>query len=127
MPSRPPTAEQIKALADLYLEVGHIYVTGQGYVHMHFYVSEKIVADYVARRLSARVRAHLKVYDVVVSKRKTLASACRQLLKYPFPEPQKSVLVKALEYSIEVNRVRRHDMAVQLREFIRLNKLAEEA
>jgi hypothetical protein len=110
-------------LGSIYEERGHLFVTYQGYVHMHFYVSEDVVADYIARRLPANVRPHKKIYDVSIAKRVDLKRACLVLLKYPLADTRKQELRLALGYSRETDRAKRRGLAYQLKVLLHAEKL----
>jgi hypothetical protein len=102
-------------LGDVYQECGHLYVSKQGYVHMHWYVSDTTVADYVARRLPAYVRKHRQILVVTITKRAHLATACRQLSKYALGEPHKQELALALRYAVEKDKAKRLGLAAELK------------
>lgn len=114
-------------LGALYEEHGHVYVTTQGYVHMHFYVSDETVALYIGNRLSGRVVQHKQIYDVVVSDRVALGKACQRLLEYSLmPEERRRVLLRARGYAKCKDARERHSLASSLRELLvaaRLKKL----
>src|SRR5258706_3386423 len=64
-------------LAQIYEVCGHVYVTNQNYVHMHFYTGDKQVVDYLVNQLSVRVVPHNGISDVVISHRKHLLNAVK--------------------------------------------------
>ena len=85
-------------LADIFAEIGHVYVTNKDYVHMHFYTGDGTIADRLATTLNARIVPHMQVFDVVISKRAVLATACRKIMRDPLPEEQKQLLTLVLRY-----------------------------
>jgi hypothetical protein len=103
------------SVGDLFTKCGHLYVTNTCYVHLHFYVKEPIVAQYLANILGARVAEHRRVYDVVVSKRAKLLRACERIIQYPLSEGHKRALTLAIHYARATDTSERRSMALQLR------------
>ena len=108
-------ASVTNSIGDLFTKCGHLYVTNTCYVHLHFYVKEPIVAQYLANILGARVAEHRRVYDVVVSKRAKLLRACERIIQYPLSEGHKRALTLAIHYAREVDAAQRRGMALQLK------------
>lgn len=112
--------DEKKHLTECYRDGGHIYVTNQGYIHMHVYVSDKQLADLVYRKLKGRKRPHLKIHVITVTLRKELASACKILIDLnseglPLKDGQKHELSQALSYAKSTSKAERYSIAQALR------------
>jgi len=110
-------------LTRVFVETGHIYVTNQGYVAIHCYVNDIVVADFLQRQIHGRVRPHLRVYDVIVSKRGDLEYAARHLLGCPLSEQRKQELSLVLQFATTKDSKDRHGIATRLAELLAYHRI----
>lgn len=109
------TASEKQRITDLWAENGHVYVTSQGYIHIHFYVSGKMDADFLVRKLRGRPRPHLKVTCVLITKRASLRHAIGVLLEAGLSDVQKQELSRVLAYAESKSKTERYGIARELR------------
>lgn len=118
-PKKPAKAvmstEDKTRLASIYTSNGHIYVTNQGYVHLHFYLKQEDEIDFIVRKLKANKEKHRQVYDVKITKRLPLAKACIILQDVPLSSEQMQELSLVHNYATSKNRTERYGIARKLR------------
>lgn len=104
-------------LVDLFNESGHVYVSGQGYVHLYYYTRNKLHADYVANAISGRMLPHKTIYAAVVTRRRELGRAAeRLLLDSDLSDSHRARLSIALKYARCKDRAERQTLAKSLKE-----------
>lgn len=105
-------------LEKIFLKTGHIYVNRKGYVSIEVYSSDRMVCDYVARKIGGVVKRHLSIRKVIIHSRSDLITASQTLLEIVYDDKLEAQLQLVLKYARASNKNARDDAATELRKLL---------
>ena len=106
---------QTNRLRNIFLNHGHIFVSGAGYVSIEIYSANTTVCDYVAQMLGGVVKPHLSIKKVAIHNRPSLVLASQKLLELVFDDDAEAQLRLVLEYASAESKEKRDDAVDELR------------
>lgn len=102
-------------LVNIWIEHGRTYVTNRGYVHIHFYTTNKTLADYIVNRTNGRCSPHQAIYDVALTSRKSLQLLSQALLRQELAEQHRKLLVLIYRYATAKTVEERRALATRIK------------
>ncbi len=102
-------------LRTIFLEHGHIFISGAGYISIEIYSANTTVCDYVAQLLGGIVKPHLNIKKVAIHNRPALVLASQKLLEVVFDDNAEAQLRLVLEYASAESKRKRDDAVEELR------------